>query len=137
MELEAWYDAKSAEPTSVKSPAELDAVLDALAATRRPDLAELTIEGDPGRALLNVGIDGARGRGVLYCSGAGDPGADAFFSRGAAEPGAETIYYYMGSDTEFPADAELPVADIRKAAHEFLRTGGERPSAIAWQLDEL
>ncbi|MEV7548160.1 Imm1 family immunity protein [Amycolatopsis sp. NPDC089917] len=135
--LVAWFDLEAPEPTQIETAAELDAVLDALAATRRPNLVELTLAGDPGRAVLNVGLDGARGRGVLYCSGAADPSTDAYFSRGDKTDDAETIYYYMGADTEFPEDAELPESKIRQAAHRFLTTGGERPDGIDWQTDEF
>ncbi|WET76854.1 Imm1 family immunity protein [Amycolatopsis sp. QT-25] len=133
----AWFDREAPGPTQVETAADLDAVLDVLAATRRPNLVELTVAGDPGRAVLNVGLDGARGRGVLYCSGATDPSVDAYYSRGAKSDDAETIYYYMGSDTEFPEDAELPISEVRKAAHQFLSTGGERPDGIDWQADDF
>ncbi len=135
MALVAWFDREA--PTQVETAADLDAVLDAVVATGRPNLVELTVASDPGRAVLNVGLDGARGRGVLYCSGATDPSAEAYFSRGVKTDDAETIYYYMGSDTEFPDDAELPIPDVRKAAHQFLATGGERPDGIDWQTDSF
>ncbi len=113
MALVAWFDREALEPAQVETAAALDEVLDALVATQRPNLVELTV------------------------SGAADPSADAYYSRGTKTDDAETIYYYMGSDTEFPDDAELPINEVRKAAHQFLNTGGERPDGIDWQTDSF
>ncbi|WP_406601579.1 Imm1 family immunity protein [Lentzea miocenica] len=43
------------------------------------------------------------------------------------------MYYYLGSDTEFPATAEIPLPDVRRAAHEYMSTGGSRPTGVTWQ----
>jgi len=129
--LEAWFDRDAEDPTIVHTAEELDAVLDAVAALPRPSTLQLLIADDLGRAVLDVGLDGRHARGVLYYSGAECP-------NGCASQGTDTaevlpIYYYMGSDTEYPPTAEIPSADVRRAAHEYMTTGGERPTGIKWQ----
>ncbi|WP_372511424.1 Imm1 family immunity protein [Lentzea californiensis] len=59
---------------------------------------------------------------------------DAYASQGSDTADSAPIYYYMGSDTEFPATAEIPLADVRRAAHEYMSTGGGRPHDITWQV---
>lgn len=39
-----------------------------------------------------------------------------------------------GSDRPFPANSELPLADIRTAVQEFLLTS-KRPTVVQWQDD--
>lgn len=129
--LEAWFDRNADEPTIVRTADELDAVLDTVAAWPRPNTVQLLIADDLGRAILDVGLDGAHGRGVLYYAGEAFP--DACASQGADTADPLPIYYYLGSDTEFPATAEIPLIDVRRAAHEYMSTGGERPSGIKWQ----
>ncbi|OLT38663.1 hypothetical protein BJF85_08100 [Saccharomonospora sp. CUA-673] len=53
---------------------------------------------------------------------------------GSAVADEPPLYYYMGSDTEFPVDAEVPLADIRRAAHEFM-SNGTRPTCVQWARD--
>ncbi|MGW6929570.1 Imm1 family immunity protein [Lentzea sp. NPDC054927] len=130
--LEAWFDRDAEDPTVVRTAEELDAVLDAVAALPRPSTLQLLIADNLGRAVLDVGMDGAHARGVLYySSGAECP--DGCASQGADTAEVLPIYYYMGSDTEYPATAEISSADVRRAAHEYMATGGERPTGIKWQ----
>lgn len=49
---------------------------------------------------------------------------------------SEVLYYYMDSDAEYPVDAEIPLATVRQAAHEYLTTGGQRPTRVTWQVRE-
>ncbi|MGZ3141100.1 Imm1 family immunity protein [Lentzea chajnantorensis] len=130
--LEIWYDVDADDPTLIRTPEELDAVLDAVAAWPFPGQLQLLIADDPGQVVLDVGIDGTNQRGVLFYSGPDFP--DAYASRGSDIAEQVPVYYYMGSDTEFPATAEIPLADVRRAAHEYMSTGGGRPSDVAWQV---
>ncbi|MFI7059853.1 Imm1 family immunity protein [Kribbella sp. NPDC050124] len=61
----------------------------------------------------------------------GDDGV--YFSQGKDHNSDPALYYYMGSDREFPRAATLPLADVRTAVKEFLAGGGKRPSAIEWR----
>ncbi|HWE88064.1 MAG TPA: Imm1 family immunity protein [Pseudonocardiaceae bacterium] len=129
--LKAWFDPENDDPTIVHTAAELDAVLDEIAGWDGPNIVELLIDGDPGRAILDVGMDTKNNRGTLYYSG--EPHRRGCFSRGTAVSDTEILYYYMDSDTEYPADAEIPLAIARQAAHEYMATGGRRPTCVAWQ----
>jgi predicted dehydrogenase len=55
-----------------------------------------------------------------------------YFTKGQASGEKEVIYYYTGSDREFPADSEIPIKEVRKALKEFLESGGERPGSPEW-----
>ncbi|OKI33339.1 hypothetical protein A6A25_06090 [Saccharothrix sp. CB00851] len=129
--LEAWFDRNAEGPTIVHTPAELDAVLDTVVEWNMPTTVQLLTADNPGHVLLDVGLDARTGRGVLYYFGPDKP--DGWISKGpyAAEP--PPIYYFTGSDTEFPADAEIPLADARRAAHEFMHNGGGWPNGIEGQ----
>ncbi|GLZ28264.1 hypothetical protein Lesp02_04540 [Lentzea sp. NBRC 105346] len=129
--LEAWFDRDADDPAIVRTAEELDTLLDTVAAWPRPSTVQLLIADDLGRAVLDVGLDGTHGRGVLYYSGPEWP--DACASQGTDTATPSPIYYYMGSDTEYPPTAEIPLADVLRAAHEYMTTGGERPTGIKWQ----
>lgn len=128
--LEAWFDINSDDPTIVRTPDELDAVLDQITAWGGSHIVELLLTDDPGYAIFDVGLDGKRERGTLYYSARN---RDTWFSLGAAPNEPTPLYYYMSSDTEYPPGAELPLAEVRRAAHEFMETGGRRPTGVQWQ----
>ncbi|MBW4716991.1 Imm1 family immunity protein [Saccharothrix obliqua] len=134
VDLELWYDLESDEPTIVRDPAELDAALDIVAGWPGRIIVDVYVAANPARAVFNVGVHGEAGRGALYYSGDGG----AWFSQGAPGPDrspVETIlYYYMNSDTEYPADSEIPLDVVRRAAHEYMTTGGNRPTVTDWQV---
>ncbi|MEU5692573.1 Imm1 family immunity protein [Actinosynnema sp. NPDC020468] len=116
----------------VRTPAELDAVLDIVVGWNDPTTVQLLVHGNPGHAILDVGLDATTGRGVLYYSGPDAP--DACVSKGSEIASEPPVYYFTGSDTEFPVDAEISLADARRAAHEYLATGGGRPDGVDWQV---
>jgi len=130
--LKAWYDGEADDATIIHTAAELDAVLDEVAGWSGPNIVELLIESDPAQAILDVGIDTEFGRGTLYYAGEGYD--DGCFPRSDSKSDEDPLlYYYMGSDREFPRDAEIPLAAVREAAHEYMTTGGRRPTGIDWQ----
>ncbi|WP_350274736.1 Imm1 family immunity protein [Kribbella sp. HUAS MG21] len=61
----------------------------------------------------------------------GDTGA--YITKGSGHDADTVLYYYMGSDREFPRDSLLSLDEIRVAVREFLTSGGEQPSAVEWQ----
>jgi immunity protein Imm1 of predicted polymorphic toxin system len=126
-----WWDADAG--TIVETPAELDAVLDAVAALDGPALVQFYDADEPKRVKFTVGLSGDRG--VLRYAGLDDMGGST--SRATkqrfAAPERGVLYYCMSADTEFPDDAEIPAADVREAAQEFLRIGGTRPTGVAWR----
>ncbi|MFD7656637.1 Imm1 family immunity protein [Actinosynnema sp. NPDC059797] len=133
VDLEAWYDADHDGPTVVRTPAELDAVLDVVAGWEGRIIVDVYVVANPARAVFNIGVHGQAGRGALYYSG--DSGS--WFSKGTPGPDRSPtepiLYYYMNNDTEFPGDCEIPLDVVRRAAHEFMTTGGERPTVTNWQ----
>ncbi|MBB5958036.1 hypothetical protein FHS29_004644 [Saccharothrix tamanrassetensis] len=125
-------------PTIVSTPAELDDVLDVMTGWGGPALADFRlagVQGDLKRMSLSVGIRGDAGRGTLIHT---SPGA-VLFAKGTPGPWATwsppelLLYDYMTNPTEFPPDAELPLADVREAAQHYLTTGGGRLARIDWQ----
>ncbi|WP_041837036.1 Imm1 family immunity protein [Actinosynnema mirum] len=135
VELEAWYGDDQDDAVPVRTAAELDAVLDEVAAMRGRVIVHLKVARPPSldvrRMILNVGLNGDAGLGSLfYRSPSG-----AWYSQGAAaDPSvSELLYYYMNSDTEYPLDCEIPIDAVRRAAHEYRSAVDTRPSAPGWQ----
>ncbi|HEX4702802.1 MAG TPA: Imm1 family immunity protein [Pseudonocardiaceae bacterium] len=130
-----WYSHdQTAEGEIVHNGAELDAALDhvmAISDTEWPALATISRPNDHSNPALYVGFHSDRGV-LLFVSVEG--GRE--FSRGSEDSdGAALLYMYMTSAEEFPSNAEVPTALVRKAAHEFADTGG-RPTCVEWQLWE-
>lgn len=133
MELIAWWDDESDDPTTVRTPDELDELLSSAQQLGYPVLLELRDAAGVHQGLLTVGLNGDRG--ALYYS---SDGQMAFsLNTGESLPAERTLYYYMGSDCEYPRSAEHSAAVIRQAAHEFMQSDGVRPSAVEWQPSSI
>lgn len=118
----------------MRTPAELEAVLDRAAALARPEWPVLVTLGAPGDLSgpgLYVGLHGEVGA-LLYLSVA----SGREFSRNAAAgDGEPLLYMYLTSAEEFPADAEIDIGLVRRAARYFAETGEKSPD-VAWQAWE-
>lgn len=117
-------------PAIVSTDTELDALLDEFMREGfERSLAVLSVvEPDDGDRALHVGVEPERGVGALiYIDNVG-----AWFSKGRTSDREELFYCYYGEETDFPADAELPLETVRLAAAEYLRTG-RRPTVVEWQ----
>jgi hypothetical protein len=132
--LRAWFNPDNDAPAMIRTAAELDAMLDEVAAWDGPNIVQLLIDGDPGRAILDIGMDRQKDRGTLDYSGEGH--RHGCFSRVTTKAENHVVYYYMDSDTEYPVDAEIPLATARQAAHEYLATAGQRPTCLEWHGGE-
>lgn len=119
-------------PSVVKTVVELDAVLDQV---EPGSIAQLSLDGDEIGGILAVGLDSERNRGVLYYF-AGRP-EGAFYSRGTEVSEQEILYYIQDSDTPFPPTAEIPYADARQAARDYLVANSDRPDGVTWQWQSL
>lgn len=125
-------------PVTLHTSADTDALVDALlaepVANRTATLYHQdrprNVAGVPDHELL-VAVDPDTSTGALRYSGDGG----SWYSRGDSDKVGTVLYYYAGSDNEFPADAELPLHLVRAAVVEFLTTGGQRPTGTAWQRD--
>lgn len=94
-------------------------------------LASISALRDEFGPALYVGCH--EGRGVMLYVSAED---GRLFSRGDGAPDGEPLsYMYMRSEDEYPSNAEVPIALVRQAAHEFVGTGG-RPTCVRWQTWE-
>jgi hypothetical protein len=130
--LEAWFDEDSDDPTLVNTAAELNVVLDTVTGWAGPNIVQLMIADDLTRGALDIGLDRELNRGVLYYAGGAHRTGCYSRTDNTATPGPH-LYYYMRNDREFPADAELPIDVVRRAAHEYMATDGERPTSVDWQ----
>jgi hypothetical protein len=100
---------------------------------RAPILMEVHIAGDPYTQGLDVGVNGDRG--VLRYSGRDWP--EGIYSRGRGTAEGEPLrYFYMDTETEFPANAEITLDTIRQAIREFLTSDGARPNCVEWRVSE-
>ncbi|MFD9961443.1 Imm1 family immunity protein [Amycolatopsis sp. NPDC058986] len=136
MKVEAWYDQDADDPTIVTTAAELDAVLDKVAALDGPRLVQLYPADGPDGPELSAGLHGDRG--VLRYAGHDAPSGSC--SRNTGTPFARpewgaVRYYYMTSDNDYPDNAEIPAEAVRKAAHEFMTTGA-RPTSVEWTEEQ-
>ncbi|MFC6090828.1 Imm1 family immunity protein [Saccharothrix lopnurensis] len=137
VDLEAWYDEEQDDAVTVRTQAELDAVLDAVAAWDGRVIVHLKparpVDVNMRRRTLDVGVHGNSDRGALVY----DSPDGRWYSKAAFDTSANRderiLYYYMNSDTEYPADSEIALDVVRQAAHEYLATEGQRPTSPTWQ----
>ncbi|WP_433262554.1 Imm1 family immunity protein [Actinosynnema sp. CS-041913] len=136
MALIAAYDPDSEEPTTLTTAAELDDVLDRVAAWGHRALIEFRLaepaDKNARQLALSAGLHGASDRGTLiYSSPAG-----VWFSKASPgpewEPAERILYYYMSADTEYPPDSEIPLDLVRRAVHDYMTNGGQQPSGPDW-----
>lgn len=135
MALEAWYDIDDDEPISIRTAEDLDILLDRMASDGAgyavPPLAELSRHDADGWAVAYVGVNVKIGRGILTHS---DPTGSVMSFNGSSTADSVT-YDYMGHVREVPGNTEIPLADLRKAVHEFVTTNGARPTCVEWQAE--
>lgn len=132
MELEVWGDEGVEEATLVRTAEELEALLEKVRGVDYPILLEILDAASPNRVILNVGVNGDLG--VLRYAG-GERRRGVYSRNPDTEPSQADVvlYYYMNSDTEFPANAQCPADVVLRACVEFMETGGALPSQVEWQ----
>jgi hypothetical protein len=81
--------------------------------------------------LVAVDLQGKPTGALRYMGGDG-----TYFSDNQSGADGEVLYYYMGSDREFPVSSSIPLEVLRLAVKEFLASGGNRPASVEWQ-DEV
>lgn len=83
---------------------------------------------------LKLAFDPASDYGALAYFGAVDGQGGSWVTKSETVPAAgPTLYRDFDSATAFPPDALVPLSIWRSALHEFLATGGARPTSVAWQ----
>jgi hypothetical protein len=130
---------QGSRPALLSSPEDVDALIDelltgpvhenlaALYSLDRP----LMPSGAADHQLL-VGVDRELGVGLV---GFMDAGGNVI-TVGPPDGRTEVIYYSTAEVTEFPGPCEIPVDLVRRAAKEFLASGGQRPTCVRWQVPE-
>jgi immunity protein Imm1 of predicted polymorphic toxin system len=126
-----WLHEHGDNPVIVETPAELRGALNLLHRLSLDGrvIAQAMPSGGKPTAFLDIGLHGEWG--ALHYSGRDY--REGCFSKGDTYADApELLYYYMNSDTEYPPDAEISSAAVRRAAEEFMTTG-KRPTSVEWQ----
>lgn len=135
---EAYYDQEHGEhPVIVRTAEDVDALVDAVAAADfSTSLVNLYITERPRNAAgvpdheLGVGVDAERAVGALSYLGPGG----TWYSLGMPTDLPDGVcFFYLGNDTPFPSDSEIPLTLLRRAVKEFLASGGDRPTCVGWQ----
>ncbi|GLZ40869.1 Imm1 family immunity protein [Actinokineospora sp. NBRC 105648] len=130
--IEAWYLGNG--PDSLRSVEDVIALVgkvraDSLA-SGAPLLMSWYLDDDDDTPEFGVGVNGAVG--IVSYTGRQWPGL--WVSRGGDQADTEVMSYdYMGNERPVFVSAEIPYADVVRAATEFFRNGGDRPASVAWQ----
>ncbi|MFD7157982.1 Imm1 family immunity protein [Kribbella sp. WER1] len=135
--IKAYYrDEHGDTPLRIETATELDALIDALLAEPYENsVAALYVEGRlndagvPDHELL-IAVNAEDKVGGLRFMGDGG----TYFSAGQPSRHDEVVYYYMGSDREFPHASEISIDALRDAVKNFLANGGHRPTGVEWTV---
>jgi hypothetical protein len=122
---------EDAREVPVRTVEELDAELDRLdreTPEDRPLMAEIVRPEGPS---LTIGL-GRDHSVVTYI--ASDAGPYFTSHSGDSSRAGTVAFYYGGHESEFLADAAVPVEDAREAARLFF-ADGERPDNLDWRQD--
>ncbi|MGH3736450.1 MAG: Imm1 family immunity protein [Micromonosporaceae bacterium] len=133
--VEAYFKHEHADaPMRLSTPEDVDALVDAM--LREPyenSVAALYVEGRlnaarvPDHELLLAVNQQDKVGGLRYMGGDG-----TYYATGKRSAYEQVVYFYTGSQREFPRDSELPLDVVRRVVKEFLAWGGERPGGIEW-----
>jgi len=86
---------------------------------------------------LELAVDMAAGYGTLAYFGEFDgQGGTWVTASGAAPSDGPTLYLDVDNATAFPPDSLVSLDVWRRAMHEFLAGGGDRPVSVGWQQPE-
>lgn len=112
----------------VNSVAELDEVLDGLAAAGDPILVELT----GGSAVMNLGVGRTDAAVVLFRDADGAPWCARSSNGWSMDTGAELQFAKNGTPYRFFDRSAVAPATMREAARAFFRVPGAKPSVLTW-----
>ncbi|MGX7825528.1 Imm1 family immunity protein [Actinokineospora sp. 24-640] len=123
-----WYSPDQEDDHVATTSDEIDAALDHVAnlAPNVSTVAEITRQ-DVETDGLYAGFNG--NVGTLHYVGNGT----GTYSQGTTIADADALSYdHQWNVMQFSPDAEIPIADVRAAVHEYFRTG-TRPTGVQWQ----
>ncbi len=131
-----WRHEHSQRPAVARTRADVDDLIDRLLAEPFDhSVAALYVVQRPLNRVglpdheLRIAVDAAADLGGLRYMG----GPGTWYSAGAGSRYEHVCYHHMGWAAPFPRDSELPVHRLCAAVHEFLTTGGGRPTCVDWQ----
>lgn len=136
--LKAFYDPWPAEAVTLSTPAQVDELLDRMAAEAESPEVEVGLvaqidgkDDDEGWSILQFGI---RAAGSLcgFVGHVGKDSASVMSDNGGTSP--EMIAYdYQYNEREVPSNAEVSLDTVRKAVHDYVASGGARPGGVTWR----
>ncbi|MDG4834093.1 Imm1 family immunity protein [Solwaraspora sp. WMMD1047] len=143
LSVEFSLQADDTGPIIAGDPAEVDRAFDRILAAaprllHNPTafIRERPRTGPAGVPDHGLKLDVCPAHGVGAMSYYGDPDTSGqpgpWITRGPG-PSPVVLRRDIDSATPYPADAAVTLDDIRRALHEFLTTGGRRPTAVDWQ----
>lgn len=133
--LDIWYREPGLNNTHsdgatavVAAVEELNAFVDSVLAETEdhavPPMVQVAVSGDYSAPVLEVGLGPKYG--FVHCLSRDD----GWSVEDASRPGF-VQYQYMSEMREIPANAEVPLAQVRIALEQFLATG-TKPKGVAW-----
>ncbi len=135
--FDAWFDPGQREPLAVSTPAEVDELLDRMVAeAASPEVevglvAQIDHRDDNGWSILQFGVRVT----ATTCGFVGFAGKDAtsvISSSGGTSP-EPVAYDYQSHEREVPSNAEISWPVVRKAVHDYVSSGGVRPTGVTWR----
>jgi hypothetical protein len=132
VEIEAWYDPGQAEPLPLREPSQVDELLDRMVSESTEAelgvIAEVARRGDDRWAILQIGVRSSACGFLGYASPQG-----SVISAGGATSPEPVAYDYQNHEREIPSTAEVSLAAVRQALHDFVSWDGARPAGVTWQ----
>lgn len=135
--FDAWFDPGQREPLAVSTPEEVDELLDRMVAeAESPEVevglvAQLDRRDEDGWSILQFGVR-ATATTCGFVGFAGKNETSAISSSGGTSP-EPVAYDYQSHEREVPSNAEIAWAEVRRAVHDYVSSGGARPSGLTWR----
>ncbi|WP_436499619.1 Imm1 family immunity protein [Actinokineospora sp. HUAS TT18] len=130
--LIAWYSHDHPDGIPVPSVDDVDRLIDDVQAESKrtgvPMLIQICVD-DEDSPEFYAGVNGDAG--VLTYAAADSPALWA--SSGEPSTKDELVYYYSGSSTDLPGDAEVSVEVVREAVKQFMLDPDDLPVAARWR----
>ncbi|MGW5743707.1 Imm1 family immunity protein [Amycolatopsis sp. NPDC003861] len=131
VEIEAWYDPGEAEPLPLRKPSQVDELVNRMVSESTDGelgvIAEVARRGE--RPLGDSGIGVRSVRGFVGYAG---PDGSVIGASGATTP-EPVVYDYQNHDREILSAAEVSLAAVRQALHDFVASDGARRNGLTWQ----
>ncbi len=133
--LEAFYDPGPGSGFVLSTPDQVDELLDRMVSESAEESVGLMAqvgrkEGEGWSSALQFGVRAAQCGFVGYMGSKGE--ASAISDNGATSP-EMLAYDYQCHEREVPSNAEISLAMVRQAVHDYVASGGARPTGVRWR----